>query len=57
MTTEEIKHGKIKNIEFKKKIPDKSNKYTKTVIAFANKYLYVSPSPSNKKDRFAVFFV
>ena len=36
MTIEEIKHGENKNIEFKKELPDKSNKYVKTVIAFAN---------------------
>ena len=36
MTIEEIKHGENKNIEFKKELPDKSNKYIKTVIAFAN---------------------
>lgn len=36
MTIEEIKHGENKNIEFKKELPGKSNKYVKTVIAFAN---------------------
>ena len=36
MTTEEIIRGESKNIEFKATLPDKSEKYIKTLIAFAN---------------------
>ena len=36
MTIEEIVHGESKNVEFKEMLPDKSEKYIKTVIAFAN---------------------
>lgn len=36
MTMEEIVHGESKNVEFKEKLPDKSEKYMKTIIAFAN---------------------
>lgn len=36
MTMEEIVHGESKNIEFKETLPDKSEKYMKTIIAFAN---------------------
>ncbi len=36
MTIEEIIHGESKNIEFKAALPKESEKYTKTVIAFAN---------------------
>lgn len=36
MTIEEIVHGEAKNIEFKVMLPKDSEKYTKTVVAFAN---------------------
>lgn len=36
MTMEEIVHGESKNVEFKETLPDKSEKYMKTIIAFAN---------------------
>jgi len=36
MTAEEIIWGESKNIEFKASLPDKSEKYIKTLIAFAN---------------------
>ncbi len=36
MTMEEIIHGESKNVEFKETLPDKSEKYMKTIIAFAN---------------------
>lgn len=36
MTIEEIVQGESKNIEFKITLPEKSEKYTKTIIAFAN---------------------
>ena len=36
MTAEKIFAGETKNIEFKEDIPAKSEKYMKTVVAFAN---------------------
>ena len=36
MTIEEILAGESKNIEFKEKLPEKSIKYVKSVVAFAN---------------------
>lgn len=36
MTIEEILAGESKNVEFKEKLPDKSMKYMKSVVAFAN---------------------
>ena len=36
MTIEEIVHGEAKNIEFKVMLPKDSEKYTKTIVAFAN---------------------
>ncbi len=36
MNTEEIRFGESRNIEFKAKLPEKSEKYIKTVVAFAN---------------------
>ena len=36
MTLEEILHGESKNIEFKSELPKKSEKYIKSIIAFAN---------------------
>ena len=36
MTMEEIVHGESKNVEFKETLPDKSEKYMKTIIAFVN---------------------
>lgn len=36
MTVEEIVHGESKNVEFKVTLPKDSEKYTKTVVAFAN---------------------
>ena len=36
MTIEEIMHGESKNIEFKEFLPKDSEKYVKTIIAFAN---------------------
>lgn len=36
MTIEEIVHGESNNLEFKIKLPDDSEKYIKTIIAFAN---------------------
>ena len=36
MTAEEIFAGESENIEFKSEIPPKSEKYMKTVVAFAN---------------------
>jgi Predicted transcriptional regulator containing an HTH domain and an uncharacterized domain shared with the mammalian protein Schlafen len=36
MTIEEIFAGESKNVEFKEKLPDKSIKYMKSVVAFAN---------------------
>ncbi|MCR5783580.1 MAG: putative DNA binding domain-containing protein [Clostridia bacterium] len=36
MTVDDIIHGESKNIEFKEMLPKNSEKYTKTVVAFAN---------------------
>ncbi len=36
MMIDEIIHGESRNVEFKVKLPDISEKYTKTIIAFAN---------------------
>ena len=36
MTIEEILAGESKSVEFKETVPEKSNKYMKTVVAFAN---------------------
>lgn len=36
MTTEEIVHGESKNVEFKMTVPNDSEEYAKTVVAFAN---------------------
>ena len=36
MTIEEIVHGESKNVEFKVTLPKDSEKYTKTIVAFAN---------------------
>ena len=36
MTVEEITGGESKNIEFKEMLPANSEKYIKTIIAFAN---------------------
>ena len=36
MTAEEIFAGESENVEFKEEIPKKSEKYMKTVVAFAN---------------------
>ena len=36
MTIEEIVRGESKNTEFKEELPKKSEKYTKTVVAYAN---------------------
>ena len=36
MLTDEIKAGEFANIEFKREVPQKSEKYIKSVIAFAN---------------------
>lgn len=36
MTIEEILVGESKNVEFKETLPEKSNKYMKTLVAFAN---------------------
>lgn len=36
MTVEEILAGESKNVEFKEELPDKSIKYMKSVVAFAN---------------------
>lgn len=36
MTVEEIVHGESKNVEFKVTLPKDSEKYPKTVVAFAN---------------------
>ena len=36
MTIEEILSGESKNVEFKKNLPEKSIKYMKSVVAFAN---------------------
>lgn len=36
MTIEEIMHGESKYIEFKRELPSDSEKYVKTIIAFAN---------------------
>ena len=41
MTIEEILAGESKNVEFKVQRPDKSMKYMKTVVAFANGKLYL----------------
>lgn len=35
MTIEEILRGESKNVEFKEKLPEKSIKYMKSVVAFA----------------------
>lgn len=37
MTIEEILAGESKNIEFKESVPEKSIKYMKTIVAFANR--------------------
>ena len=36
MTVAEIIRGESKNIEFKEMLPKNSEKYTKTVVAYAN---------------------
>ncbi len=36
MILEEIVHGESRNVEFKERLPNHSEKYTKTIIAFAN---------------------
>ena len=36
MTIEEILAGESKNVEFKENLPEKSIKYMKSVVAFAN---------------------
>mgnify|MGYP006957493192 FL=1 len=36
MTIEEIVHGESQNVEFKVTLPKESEKYTKTIVAFAN---------------------
>ena len=36
MTLEEILAGESKNVEFKENLPEKSIKYMKSVVAFAN---------------------
>ena len=36
MTIEEILTGESKNVEFKENLPEKSIKYMKSVVAFAN---------------------
>ena len=36
MTVEEIIRGESKNVEFKEELPRNSEKYTKTVVAYAN---------------------
>ena len=36
MTIEEILAGESKNVEFKEKLPEKSIKYMKSVVAFSN---------------------
>ena len=36
MTMEEILGGESKNVEFKENLPEKSIKYMKSVVAFAN---------------------
>lgn len=36
MTLDEILHGESKNIEYKVELPKRSEKYLKSVIAFAN---------------------
>lgn len=49
MTIEEILAGESKNVEFKESLPDKSIKYMKSVVAFANgtggKTVYTSVWP------------
>ena len=43
--------GESKNIEYKVSLPDKSEKYMKTIVAFANTQgclLYTSPSPRDR---------
>lgn len=36
MTIEEILAGESKTVEFKQELPDKSEKYMKSVVAFSN---------------------
>lgn len=48
MTIEEIVQGESKNIEFKITLPEKSEKYTKTIIAFAN-------TQGGRQDRYRHF--
>lgn len=36
MNIEDLIHGESKNIEYKEMLPSNSDKYTKTVVAFAN---------------------
>ena len=36
MNIEELLHGESKNIEYKEKLPSNSDRYTRTVVAFAN---------------------
>ena len=45
MTLEEILAGESKNVEFKENLPEKSIKYMKSVVAFAN--LVISSKPFN----------
>ena len=62
MAKDELFSGESKNIEYKVVVPDKSEKYMKTVVAFANTQggrlvigiddktclLYTSPSPGDR---------
>ena len=36
MNLEELRRGETKNVEFKVELPKKAERYTKTLVAFAN---------------------
>lgn len=36
MLSEEIKNGETQEIEYKRELPERSEKYMKTIVAFAN---------------------
>lgn len=38
MLLEDIKNGENKEVEFKRELPERSDKYMKTIVAFANSY-------------------
>ena len=63
MTIEEILAGESKNVEFKENLPEKSIKYMKSVVAFANgtvsisiedKTIQITPESTPRKQKMAL---